>query len=648
MGIKTLNFLKNKDAAIETTSIVVKSKENAEKTTTKKANKTPKVKRYEDGLWKVIHNEDTDDIIKLERISTPINILALTRTEDSLDWGMLLELTDNDQKKHLIVMKNSQLDRPGNEWLKLLKDDGGIWVKPDGVSFVKDFLATANDYTQKLARLATKTGWSDDAKTFALPHTSITSDTEEAAEMVVMQQSTGTAKMYKESGTLEEWKANVAAKSVGNSRLTFMMCAALTGPLLYLVSAENGGFHIVGSSSQGKSTALRMAASIWGDQKGHFKSWRTTDNAAEGLAVFNNDSCLILDEVGEASAKALEVLAYMLANGSGKARAGRDGQVRAIPTWRTTFLSSGEVTLSQKLAEGGLKARAGQEVRFAEIIADAGAGKGVFDDCKGMRPNDFAMQIMESAEKYYGTAGPAFIKALMKIKEINCKISDISNNFAKTVCEKDADGQVLRVARRFGMCLAAGKIAVEYGIFPHTEENIEISVKKCFESWLEMRGGQGAGEDREIIKTIKLFIELHGQSRFQNLHPRTDQDGQEIEQICHNRCGFRDGDKFYILEEAWEKEIFKGFNIKKAAKILRKEEILRCQEFDHYKTKKVLPGLGKVPCYIIKMDTSDIKLATSEQTKTLETQANLLEGMDNKIEGIPTEEFFGEILNGMQ
>ena len=48
------------------------------------------------------------------------------------------------------------------------------------------------------------------------------------------------------------------------------------------------------------------------------------------------------------------------------------------------------------------------------------------------------------------------------------------------------------------------------------------------------------------------------------------------------------------------------------------------------------------------MDTSDIKLATSEQTKTLETQANLLEGMDNKIEGIPTEEFFGEILNGMQ
>ena len=634
--------MKNKSAIMETTQIAVKPVETKEKTKEKKNNKNLQVKRYEDGLWKVLHNKETDEITKLERISTPIEILALTRTEDNLDWGMLLQLTDKDNNLHTLVMKNSLLDRPGNEWLRQLKDDGGLWVKSDSSSFVKDFLSSADDYTAKRARLATKTGWSEDAKTFALPHSNIG---ENEDEMVVMQQSAGTAKMYKNNGTLEEWKNTVANKSKGNSRLTFMMCATLTGPVLYLVGAENGGFHIVGESSKGKSTALRLAASMWGDQHGHFKSWRTTDNAAESLAVFSNDSSLILDEVGEASSKALMEMAYMLANGSGKARAGRDGQARAVQTWRTTFLSSGEVTLNQKLSEGGFKARAGQEVRFVEISADAGAGMGVFEDCKGMQPSDFAVQIKEAASTYYGTAGPAFIEALIKTDGISKKIRTLSEDFANSICDKNADGQVLRVARRFGMCFAAGIIAVENGIFPHSKEDIEISVKKCFQSWLEMRGGQGASEDKVIINTIQQAIEIYGHSRFINLHPRTDSDGNEIEQTCLTRWGFRSGEEYYVLKSGWL-EIFKGLDHKKAAKVLRNEGILECREPKRLDTNKRLPGMGVTRCYIIKV--------SEEKTEELKKELEAKQGLTNKvitqgqlIEGTPPEEFYGEILSAM-
>ena len=635
-----LKIAKNENYKIESTTF----SSNTEKQKKEKIDKALKVKMYDDGLWRVTFDEPNNRFIQLEQLSSAISISAIAKTESSDNWSALLQWLDNAKNIHTWAMPMEIIHQSGNMWLEKLTKEG-FWVLPDGISHIKNFLASSYKNTTKQARLAIKTGWSEDLKTFALPHTNIGSDQE---ELVVMQQTPGTSKMYKSSGTLEDWKQEVAEKSVGNSRLTFMACAAFTGPILYMTGAENGGFHFVGESSKGKSTALRLAASIWGDQAGHFKSWRTTDNAAESLAVFSNDTCLILDEIGEAPAKAAAEMAYMLSNGIGKARAGRDGQARAVSTWRTTFLSSGEITLGQKLSEAGIKPRAGQEVRVAEILADAGKNQGIFEDCKGMQPNDFAVSIKEAAQEFYGTAGAAFVEVLIKTEDISKKIKKLSDDFAKSACEKEADGQVLRVAQRFGLCLAAGKIAVEHGILPHTIEDIEISVKKCFESWLEMRGGQGAGEDREIIKTLKLFIELHGQSRFQNLHPRTDQDGQEIEQICHNRCGFRDGDKFYILEEAWEKEIFKGFNTKKAAKILRKEEILRCKEYDHYKTKKALPGLGKVPCYIIKMDTSDIRLETSEQTKTIETQANLLEGTDKKIEGIPPEDFFGEILNGMQ
>lgn len=124
-----------------------------------------------------------------------------------------------------------------------------------------------------------------------------------------------------------------------------------------------------GGSSCGKTTACHVAASVWGD-KSHVRSWRATDNALEGMAALHNDNLLVLDEVGQIKARALDESVYMLANGSGKARAGRDGGLRKQYRWQTIILSSGELGLADKLAEDGRKARAGQDVRFAGIPVD--------------------------------------------------------------------------------------------------------------------------------------------------------------------------------------------------------------------------------------------------------------------------------------
>lgn len=50
-------------------------------------------------------------------------------------------------------------------------------------------------------------------------------------------------------------------------------------------------------------------------------SWRTTDNAGEGLARGACDALLMLDEIGQASPQSLEALAYMLGNQRGSAYA---------------------------------------------------------------------------------------------------------------------------------------------------------------------------------------------------------------------------------------------------------------------------------------------------------------------------------------
>jgi putative DNA primase/helicase len=55
--------------------------------------------------------------------------------------------------------------------------------------------------------------------------------------------------------------------------------------------------------------------------------------------------------MGQAGAKVVSEVAYMLANGQGKGRASRDGQARKVHSWRLLFLSTGEITLADKVAE---------------------------------------------------------------------------------------------------------------------------------------------------------------------------------------------------------------------------------------------------------------------------------------------------------
>ena len=109
---------------------------------------------------------------------------------------------------------------------------------------------------------------------------------------------------------------------------------------------------------------------------GFLQSWRTTDNGLEARAVQHSDTFLPMDELGQATAPSAAKTVYMVANGQGKQRAGISGEGRPVAEFRVLFLSTGEVSLAAKLAEDGLTSMAGQETRFVDLEADAGAGIG--------------------------------------------------------------------------------------------------------------------------------------------------------------------------------------------------------------------------------------------------------------------------------
>src|SRR5215212_7415825 len=134
----------------------------------------------------------------------------------------------------------------------------------------------------------------------------------------------------------------------------------------------SGGFHPKGSSRSGKTVTLRIAGSVWGGGGvlGFARAWRATANGLEGVAEAHNHALLCLDEMGQVDAREAGEIAYMLANGTGKGRAGRDGSPRRSAQWQLVFLSTGELSLAEKMAEVGKAPKAGQEVRLVEIPAD--------------------------------------------------------------------------------------------------------------------------------------------------------------------------------------------------------------------------------------------------------------------------------------
>jgi putative DNA primase/helicase len=112
----------------------------------------------------------------------------------------------------------------------------------------------------------------------------------------------------------------VAKPAAGNSRLILALCTAFEGPVGELLKEEGGGLHFVGSSSIGKTTLLRVAGSVWGGGRNGFpQTWRTTDNALEGIARAHSGTLLALDEIGELDPRKAGEVAYMLVNGQAKA-----------------------------------------------------------------------------------------------------------------------------------------------------------------------------------------------------------------------------------------------------------------------------------------------------------------------------------------
>lgn len=537
-----------------------------------------------EGVWFFIPKQNE---VQKVFVCAPLQVLAYARNDRHDNYSKLLEFIDPDGKVHEWLMPQELLAGDGGEVRKTLLSKG---LKIGEDKRAKDLLTRYLLSCDPIDRVRTidRTGWHGES--YVLPEGPIGKQNGE--KVLFLGPSIGQS-IFHSSGTLAEWQQCVAVRCVGNSRLIFSLSAAFAGPLLGICHEENGGFHLRGASSTGKTTSLYVAASLFGG-KDYIQRWRATTNGLEATAKMYNDLLLPLDEMGEINPKDAGEVAYMLGNGTGKARADKTGGARDKAKFRCIFLSTGETSLAQHMLEEGKRAKAGQETRIADIPADLGP-YGVFESLHGHCDGaSFANAIMEAARECHGIAGREYISCLSEdLEAVREAVDATIDIFVEEYVPKGSSGQVKRVGRRFGLVAAGGDLATHFGVTQWEKGSVLKAVGKCFMDWLEHRGDDQNLEEKKIISKIQLFFEMHGNSRFS--------DWYDQEAKTYNRAGFKktEGDRteYYVLEEVFKNEICQTFDFKQASKLLVKKGYLKSSSDGKSTRTEHLPSLGKMRCY---------------------------------------------------
>lgn len=501
-------------------------------------------------------------------IVEPFKVPALIRDHGGAGWGLLVDLRDPDGKKHRLIVPHASLKGDAVEALGLFMDRGCVPRLGTDRHLVEYLRETR---PKPRARRTKRTGWHP-GPAFVLPDGAI--GDEESVEPVVFEAQGANVSQFVSKGTLHGWREHVAGACVGNGRLVFAVSAAFAAALLKPAGAENGGVHYRGGSSSGKTTLLRVAASVCGGPD-FMARWRATDNGLEGMAYQRCDCPLLLDELSQMDPKSAGEAAYMLGNGSGKSRGNRAGGANDQTQFSTLYQSAGEVGLVEHMAEANRKTKAGQEIRLVEIPADAGAGLGCFEDLHGFANGaEFAKHLDRLTRQHHGTAWRPFVQRVIDHwDELPGLLREIAKRFEEEALTDAAEGQARRVAQRFALVAAAGELATDWGLTGWPEGESLRAAQAAFVAWMNRRGGEQNQEARAWLRQVRDHLLRGAEGRYAD-RDRSNLDTSKHAPAKSDRVGYRRVDaidekvEYYIFAETWRSVVCQGLDAGAVGRLL--------------------------------------------------------------------------------
>ena len=518
------------------------------------------------GLYLINEKRGEDGELKQTRtfISHSAIILGEARSLNNDNWKRVIRFYDKDNTPHTLLIPYEHFMGEAQEALKIIANHG---LMPPRQSQKKNvFISYIQDYPiEKRFRSVERTGWYGNS--FVTTNRTYGNGTDE--ELLFHSDMKDP---HSTLGSFEGWQ-ELSRLIEPHSLAVLAFSCAFSGQLVTPLAIESGGFHIYGTSTDGKSTITEASCSIWGKPKDVSESWRTTDNALENNAELRNDSFLNLDELRQATAKDVNNIIYMLTGEKGKARGSKSGKNQDTKQFSLMYTSTGEIALEDHLRRGGIELDAGLLLRFAHLSSDAGKGYGVFECINyGSNSSDVGNRIKELASKNHGYAGIKWLEYLTSDKNaVMQKAQELLDRFIEQHTQTK-NGQANRVLRRFALVAVAGELATLAGITGWQQGRAFEAVAQCFNTWLGSLGNGENMEETKILEHIKAFFESNGTSRFEELTVIRQADGEVMRPRIHNRVGYYDPiDKVYLVSSVmFKKEMCIGMNEASVKKVLIK------------------------------------------------------------------------------
>lgn len=312
-------------------------------------------------------------------------------------------------------------------------------------------------------------------------------------------------------GTLSEWNS-ATAFCRGNPLMTTALCFGFSSALLDPFGRSGACLSLVGRTSTGKSTILRLVRALT-DSPGNLATWEGTANGLEAYAARHKDLPLVIDEIGQAEIASFGQSIYRLTNGSGKLRATATGDLADQAQMSTVIISAGEESPADRIRRSGQQATAGQLARFISLPINAqhGAFDNLHDAPSGAA---FSALVHSKVREAHGVAWKPFVQYIANdIPFVLCtyeyhfsKLKD----FISKGCKFDAsDGVQERVLDHFAFAAFSGFIAVNAKVFAGTEKEIAVAMRHCFSQWMGGYLADSRMPDDVIAESVRDVVLKH-------------------------------------------------------------------------------------------------------------------------------------------
>lgn len=286
--------------------------------------------------------------------------IRITRIQEDLDKGQIsvrLSFEYLGKTRHVILARDRMVS--GRQLISALAGVGAP-VTSNNARLVLAYLAAyEHAFAATIARrqITSRLGRGQSGRTFFFP--GVTPEVEFAPR------SLGDASLLtafsSRQGTLGAWLE--VMRLLANEGLLIPQVAVLSAfvpPLQRKLMIPNFIVDLHGDTSTGKSTTLRLAASIYGsphDPDSLVLQWANTQAALEQVAGMCGELPIFLDDAQHCPHDLKKYAVYMISNGRGRMRGGSSGGIREVLTWHTVALSTSEQPLYESSPHEGARGR---------------------------------------------------------------------------------------------------------------------------------------------------------------------------------------------------------------------------------------------------------------------------------------------------